>query len=467
MTRLTVPMLVLATTVLCLAWAGCGDDGTKSPPAPGSVEGTLTEVNSGTPVGDATVMLIDVLELTVASEIVGTDNAGHYRIDGIAPGSYAVLVFHDSLAVREKPAPQVRVSPNKVTTFDINLVDIEFSGPGGYHIEGTVIDAQTLEPVPGAFVGQALLLQGELEGFAEGVAFLSAVTDSFGSFSVPALDLEFAFESGLAPITVTKEGYEPYTLIGEGPSIPGVLPPLLPFPPGDGLTLAVDISLEPLSPDGTGSHGAGAIKGRLMSFGQPVADVLVGASISAVSDPDTFRTPPVSPVPVPEGVARTDAQGRFLLEGLTPGQYWVDPAFLDNDGYVKGTFGDPLAFMCTVVDSGTCDLGVLEIGRAITPVSPQNRSTVQDTTPEFRWSPISIPPGYDFLGYEVGYGVGYLLMDSGGLLQEPRWQVPVSKVFSPGDNVRWHVSAVAYDPSSQREVEIAAFEWPVTFSVAD
>ncbi len=464
--KASIKIVLCAAIISCLVVPGC-DDGPKGPIAPGAVEGTLTEVQSGTPVGDASVILINVEDMTVASEIAATDDAGYYRIDGIAPGQYAALVLHDTLVVRERPAPQVLVRSNRVTAFDMNLVHFEFKSSTGYRIEGTVTDSQTMEPVAGAHVGPALANQEDLGGYAVGFAPWSAVTDSMGQFSAAALELSFSFDGGLAPISVTKKGYEPSTLIGEGISIPPILPPLLPFPAGGGRTLTVGVALTPIPEDEPGPSGAGAIMGRLTSLGRTVPGVLVGVSLVAVAEPDTFRQDSYRPVPVPEKVARTDWRGDFFIDGLTPGRYMIEPAFLDDDGYVRGTLEDPLSFICEVLDSDTCKVGTLNIGRALKPLDPAIASAVNDTTPEFRWSAAPSIEGYESVEYMLQYGIGYAMENTELGITEPRWQVPEFEALSPGDKVRWTVEARAFDVDAGRVVTIAEFEWPATFSVAE
>lgn len=520
MKNLTFLPILTAVLAACLACAGCDDDGTKAPPAPGSVAGTIAQVlpdtvllgggdpaastGSGmgeglaatatatvtpgmpgapgmlgapgalhetasiTPVIDAFVTLVDAEDLTVATEIIQTDDQGAYRFDGLAPGEYAALVLHETLVVRERSAPAIRIKSNQVTTFDINMTPFELFSNRRFHVEGAVTDAVTGKPVAGAHVGTAIAINGELSAYIEGVGTLWAtVTDSLGYYRVPALSITLPGGYGLVPITFTKEGYEPFTLIGEGPSIPGVIPPTLPQPTGDDLTLAADIELRPLSSGGTGPHGTGAVRGRLTSLGRPLAGILVGAHLSFVADPDTFRAPPASNVPVPGKTTRTDRAGDFLIEGLTPGDYWIDAAFSETDGYVLVPMSDPFAARCSVVSSQTCNVGDIELGRAISPENPPNRSTVQDTTPEFRWTEVSVPQEMTFVGYNIEFGAGYIMDSQRTNLMEPRWRMPESMAFAPGEHVRWDVVARAFNPASGDTVVIGGFEWPATFSVAE
>jgi hypothetical protein len=458
--------IVLAVAVSCVLFAGCGKSGKKGPPAGGYLGGGVSTTKGGTAVSDAGVMLVNTNDMTVASGIAMTDSQGKYRIDGVPPGSYTVMVLHDSLVVHEKTSPKALIESNKLTTYDIGMVPFEFAGAGGYHIEGTVTDAVTAAPIPGAYVGPALISAGEHDTYAQGFALWSGVSDSLGRFSVPALPFSIPPGSGLIPITVTKDGYESSTLVGEGPSIPTVIPPLLPVP-SEGRTLEVSVHMEPLDSDGTGPHGTGAIKGHLTSFGKSLGGVLVGVSLAYVSEPDTLRVPPASHVPVPEKVVRANGFGNFEVTGLAPGYYWVDPAFPQDDGYVMSSHLGPFSGQCMVEAGATCDLGDLEVGRAITPLAPLNRSTVRDTTPELRWTAIDDYPGLVFVGYNVQYGTGYVMDKQVTNLMQPRWQVPDSKAFSVGDVVRWTSIARAYNPATADTVAIGEFEWPCTFKVAE
>jgi hypothetical protein len=225
------------------------------------------------------------------------------------------------------------------------------------------------------------------------------------------------------------------------------------------------MEIDPICFDGGELCNTGAIKGRLMSFGEPVAGAVVGVSLAFIADPDTFRTPPVNDVPVPAKTTRSDRNGQFWIDGLTPGNYMIDPAFCETDGYVLNTFSESLAMRCVVVEGDTCDAGALELMRAINPVAPANRSTVQDSTPEFRWTAAYDPPGMTFVGYIIQYGRGYVMDRQMSDIMEPRWQMPVSMAISPGEYVRWNVIARAFNPASGDTVDIGEFEWPATFSV--
>jgi hypothetical protein len=484
------PFLALvAVLALTLACGGCDDD-PKRPPAPGSVEGVVTRIDPPPappaatgddapnadaladiqtlyPVNDAYVVLVDVENLTVATEVQLTGENGGYSFDGLQPGQYAPLVLHRTLVVREKSAPTIIIESNETTTHNINMAQFELLSDRRYYIEGTVTEAGTGEPVAGAHVGAALATAGEFAHYCGGVGTLWAgVTDSLGYYNVPAFTFNIQGSDWMVPLTATKEGYEPNTVIGDGPEFADVIPPTYPRPTEGEFGLHVDIELEPLV-GGSGPQGTGSITGRLRSFGVPVPGVTIGASLAFVSEPDTFRSPPASNVPVPARTTRSDANGYFMINGLTPGQYFVDPAYCASDGYLLDTMSEALDTRCVVLEGQVCNVGEINLLMAIDPVAPANRSAVQDTTPEFQWTAVSVPEGMDFIGYSIEYGTGYVMDSHMTEIMETSWQIPISEAFSPGDYVRWNVVARAYDPGTRRNILIGEFEWPATFSVAE
>jgi len=61
------------------------------------------------------------------------------------------------------------------------------------------------------------------------------------------------------------------------------------------------------------------------------------------------------------------------------------------------------------------------------------------------------------------------LADDGGAegLMQARWQIPDPEALSPGDYVRWSVTASAQNLTTLQTEDIAVFEWPATFSVTE
>jgi hypothetical protein len=75
----------------------------------------------------------------------------------------------------------------------------------------------------------------------------------------------------------------------------------------------------------------GAISGRLLSpNGSPAA----GVRVAATPVPDT---PGVNEAPVLIGLSQTDAAGRYLLDGVPPGRYYILAGLIDYPSYYPGT----------------------------------------------------------------------------------------------------------------------------------
>lgn len=471
--RLTVLFIAIVGFV---AWAGCGDDNIISPAPTGSIRGHVTEIGSGEAVTDAWITFVDPLDWASASPIVFTDQNGDYSISGVSAGVYLPLIFQDTLVVFDNLGSLAKVEPRKTTTHDLRLVDSEILDfDNKYSIAGVVTDGLTGDPIAGAYVGMIGLESWEIPAIYHGV-FLEfwALTDSLGRFSVEtSVYVEEngrgeLVERGLFPISVTKEGYEPLSLIGEGPSIYDFVPRTLPLPPGPDSVLAVTVALNPIPEGGAGPHGVGALEGRVVYQNDPVPNVLVGLSLAYVAEPDTFRQAGTRPVPVPGKVARTGEDGGFIIDGLTPGTYYVHPAYPYGDGYA----GDPLwgrggsPRRCQVIESDTTDVGDIEVAQALEPVYPLDGTVIETGTPELRWEPVGDTP-YVFKGYEVQYGTGYILYQAKRNLFEPRWQMPDTLALPPGSHVRWTVIAKAFDQAAGDTISIGEFEHISTFSVAE
>jgi hypothetical protein len=139
------------------------------------------------------------------------------------------------------------------------------------------------------------------------------VTDDLGRFTLKyCCRLCYAGNFCIPPITGTKSGYGPFTLVGRGPEIFPGFGGMLPAPDS---VLVLDIRLRPEAPEAP----RGMVRGRLAFAGQPVPGVRVGLSLAVVSQPDTF--PPraakaqddVIAAPLPDRIAVSDARGGFEI----------------------------------------------------------------------------------------------------------------------------------------------------------
>jgi hypothetical protein len=451
--------------VLALAGpTGCSDDENRPPAPTGSVRGTLTQVENGAPVIGAKLLLVDPATLATKSPFARTNVIGRYRIDEVEPGTYAVFVFHDTLLIYQRSGPLVRVSAGAISVHNVSLLDSQFNDHTGYRVAGNVIDASTREPIAGAYV------EGIFSGYND-VEFLFqayggpywAVTDEDGSFSVRVSSLtdEQGDPRGLEPVSAAKSGYRPGTLVGSGPSDAPLYPALLPLPQEEDSILTVLLRLEPEGGAGPDPASTGALRGQARFLGDPVAGLPVAASLTYVSDPDTMPGGRArARVPVPDRTTITDAEGRFLIPGLTPGAYVVHPAYQDGDGYLFEWVNQ-----FTVAAAETVEVGLPSLQIAIRPLGPEDGSVITDRTPEFRWEPRPDAAGYEFLGYRLSYATSHFDWTIVEPLDGTSWQLPDASAFPPGASIRWNVEVLGRIEGDPNSV-VARFEHLATFQIA-
>ncbi len=454
--------LVTAVAFVALVFGGCSEDDSLAPTTIGVVQGRVTELQSGEPVSDGVVALFDVQSLAMGCGPARTTAAGAYRLVA-QPGTYALVVYHDSLTVFDRTARLLEVKAGATITCDVRVIDSEMWGGDRYRIMGTVHDAVTGRPVCGAVVEDVIWYWTDVLLYENGIAPSRwATTDATGHFDVAASVASVDGEViALGPLTVCKAGYEPFTLVGREAGWWG-WPPCLPLPEGDDSTLVVEIGLRPVLPGGVGPHGAGAIRGWVTLLGTPVADVRVAVSVGCVADPDTLSDLEIFTTPIPNGFAVTDQNGAFVVSGLTPGNYAVHPAYPFGDGYV----GDRYRTAADVVAGDTTDVGAVEVMLMIAPEYPEDMSVVDDTTPELRWTAIPDTLGYELLDYKVEIGVNsYITDEIIPSTPEPSWQVPSEMAFPRGAHIRWFVLARAFRASPPDTVMIADVEAAATFTV--
>jgi len=339
----------IARLVLLLALAAplaCGDDdgGVQPPPGP-SVRGTVTMIGTGAPMPDVQVILIDPVSLVPRSRTARTDSAGVYEIaERVPAGTYALLLFADSTAVFDRARPYLAVEDGLTTVHDVRMVDSELWRQHPPFIDGVVLNDATGAPVPGAWIDSGMWgWQGvDIRLPQMGITTSEmAVTDGEGRFrgTASVVTNQQGEHTGLFPVNVAADGFEPTTLVGRGDDLEG-FGPALPLPAaGSDSVLRVTIRLSPLGADGAGPHGIGSITGTVIDAGgRPVGGVAVAASLVRSAFPDTFP-PGRQRAPVPSRTAFTDAAGRFTITRLSPGDYGIQPAFLIGDGYVQETSG--------------------------------------------------------------------------------------------------------------------------------
>ena len=442
--------------------AGCGGGLDPEPPAEtGAVEGIVVRAATQAPVRDAGLVLIDPWSLRPSCPLTLTDSNGRARFDGISPGRYALFVYHDSLFPFERSAPLLTVRAAETTPYTVQMMKSDLWDGSGYRIAGRVIDAADGAPIAGAFVEGVFEAWDDLRLLFQGTSRPDwAITDAEGRFSITALPYtEDGIPVALEPISISRDGYEPASLGGEGPYPPDS-PPSLPLPAGEDSTLIVEVRLHRLD-GGVGRHGSGGILGRLLDRGRPVPGLAVGLSLLSSSYPDTHRSAALgAAVPIQGAVAWTDAQGSFLFERLTPGLYVIHPAYLSDDGYANIETGR------IRVRAGQIAVAPdIELALALLPIAPPDRAVIGERTPEFIWQayPDSIP--YPVWEYKLYVTKGQLEYIAVGGLRESRWTMPDSLAIEPGAHIRWFVDLIGYTNDDGLPETIALFDNFATFRI--
>lgn len=251
-------------------------------PNPGFLSGTVLDPD-GLPVPGATIVVRENTAVGPSAGRTLTDLDGRYAFTDLPPGSY--IVTADAPGFRIGTAGAI-VSRGAGTQVDFQLEP----SPGS--ITGTVVEAGTGAPIGGAGIEIRIIsVNGAIlqTAFADPAGVYLAEGLPPGSYTVVAAAPNFQTES--ASVTVTA-----------------------------GVTETVRLALQP-NPGGI----AGRVTDAETGEGLPGATVKVTDSSSALV-----------------GLALTDSQGVFEVDGLRPGSYTVSAI---HDGYQHDLIG-------AVVDAG-------------------------------------------------------------------------------------------------------------------
>ena len=447
----------------CILAAGCSDsDQTSAPATDPAVAGVVTELHSGAAVADAGLLLIDPATLEPASLLTGTDDDGRYAIYDVASGVYHAVIFHDSLAIFDRTSGTITVTDGTTTVWDARIQPTGLWATPRYRIEGVVRDAATNAPLSNAYVTTFFSSSFDVSALILGVGGpWLAVTDSEGRFSLEALEAvdPCGQDLGLAPVTITRAGYESTTLAGDRDA--GIEIGFLPLPAEGDSVLTVEAHLRRRTP----ASPRGALRGRVTFLGSPVPGVPVALSLDHVSDPDTLTFTHTVCSPVAGQTVATDGSGRFLFTDLTPGRYTVHAAYLYDDGFCGFGVGPQAE---EVTDGDTLDVGAMAVFRDILCEAPVDGSVGESQRPTFRWRALPDTLGHELLDYALEIAIDdYIPRTHVNTRQEAEWTLSPDSAFAPGTCVKWWVEARALHTATGDTVLIGSTERFYTFQVAE
>lgn len=423
---------------------GCDDD--PSNPGGGTgrqapLSGHVTMLYDSVAVVGAKVVLVDALPYRIIAGPVITDTDGYFAFDNPPRGDWYLFVFADGRLMMDAADARVSIQRISPVTRDIEMIASDLWGGGNRFIAGRVTDATTGDPIEGAYVSS--FFWTVWHNFAGIVIDAEDVTDAGGRYQVAPINLMIDTSTFriINPVGVSKEGYAPFYMMD------------VPIPDVD-TTYVLDVALERM--------GSGAtLRGRIVSEGGPVPGLPVGLDFVGIPL-DTLTVNNVSKsggearrVPLLGSAVRTDATGRFRIEDLAPGTYFIDAGYLADDGYVA--FYDE-ATQVEIHGDEVVDAGDIRVIPALLPISPPNGAVLHDTRPVLQWEAV---PGAD--RYHLSAGAGHSLSFDRDIVGATEFQfesdIPV------GLHVRWLITA--YRSATPYDEEIAKFETLPTFSVAE
>jgi len=148
--------------------------------APGSIQGTVTDSDTGKPVPGATVILQDWNRNLIAT----TDTEGRYAFDGVIPGRRSIAASKQNYFSTTK---EFDITPGEILTLNLSITPKTRLRTGS--VSGRVIDRESGLPINGAFV---IIRETGQRDFTSGGGF----------FFIPAVP------PGTHTLDVSAEGYE-------------------------------------------------------------------------------------------------------------------------------------------------------------------------------------------------------------------------------------------------------------------
>ena len=255
-----------------------------------TISGRVTDAHSGSPLAGVMIEAEDIYGEAPDSE-AETDSEGRYLLEGLAQGTYHVWAegdsrgyiqqYYDDEPYWDDADPVTVIGTQPVT-------EIDFTLEAGASISGRVVDAETRSPV--AFI------EVEAGPYDEDIVSWTD-TDHNGNYTLKGIP------DGLIEIEVDGQGY---------------------------ITERINVSVsgrKAVTSADFGLKRGATISGRVTDAdsGSPIAGVTIEAE-----DFDGEA---------PEPEAETDSDGRYLLEGLAPGTYYIMVSG-DSRGYIHQYYDD-------------------------------------------------------------------------------------------------------------------------------
>lgn len=449
--------LLLSCLAATLFVAACGDDATQPETGPGTLEGVVTAWTSEDPLaGVAVLLLTDAMEVV---RVAVTDAGGRFGFSDLPAGSYLVYPFDEDHLVVEWHDARVQVRAGNPATADLVMAPSDHAEPYTYRIAGRITDADTGEPVAGAWImpigyGEA---GNSVRYLLNNTSLIAAVSDADGRYSLPAWPVRDGWPDGevmgIGPVSCAAGGFRPRTFVGAGPASafePYLQGGLLPAPADS--VLVLDIQLARVPAGGLPADQVGAVRGRVVHQGMPRAGVMVTTTLTTLAAPDTIHAP--DKVAVSGGSLASGDDGAFEIE-LEPGFYALRAGLLPDDGWCR----DWGPGMIEIVAGQTLEVGDVTVGKALRPVFPARGEVVSHPLNLLSWSSF---PGAD--RYEVE-----LVADGFPLYQTATtdtFLTPDPDLFPEAVTVDciWTVKArIQYEPPDYTTV--SWFEVPASFTV--
>lgn len=422
------PVALVALSALLLL-AACDDDDRESRTT--MFSGQLVFVEDESPLPDLTVTLFEPGSQTAVARTV-SDAGGYFGFEGFPPGSYIPVVHADGY--RPLFLHQARWAFEEGDQAHITLRlrrTLPMPGSENFVLTCRVIEqaSDPAKPIANARAEMNFAAPGELAevNWSEYTGWsntLEATSDEDGMLELRPVQLVY--------IPPGDESFVPEFRV----SAPGYRSRVVPRN-DDPATAAVSVIPVRLVP----GEDLGRITGVVRDArGEPVVDVPVSAEwrrvsegllrggIEPVEDPSGPKT-----LLIPDGVARTDADGRFEIRGLPEGFYNVLAGPYPDDGWV--------GFIVQGVEiQGFNGVGEVELHafRAVEPVAPHDGEILPDLPARIEWEPV---PGAT--AYSLQLVRGQDGATSRQTLETSYFEInPGANFFKVGETFAWVVTAV-------------------------